>query len=133
MRKMIYGKERLCVVLDKGTYKGYKYAIVSYGTHPCCYVFIPKGHRFYKQSYEKIDIDCHGGLTFSSNDLIFNPIENNNDWVIGWDYAHYDDYMGYYEFDCLKDCESFSHSKKWTTEELLDEVKSVINQIRIDD
>lgn len=122
MEQMNYTKERLCRVLHKGEFKGFKFAIVSYGTHPCCYVFLPKEHKYYGKSYDEIDIDCHGGLTYSDNELIFNPLIND-DWVIGWDYAHYNDYMGYYESD------SFENSKKWTTEELFEEVKQVIEQL----
>lgn len=122
MEQMNYTKERLCRVLHKGEFKGFKFAIVSYGTHPCCYVFLPKEHKYYGKSYDEIDIDCHGGLTYSDNELIFNPLIND-DWVIGWDYAHYNDYMGYYGSD------SFENSKKWTTEELFEEVKQVIEQL----
>lgn len=122
MEQMNYTKERLCKVLHKGEFKGFKFAIVSYGTHPCCYVFLPKEHKYYGKSYDEIDIDCHGGLTYSDNELIFNPLVND-DWVIGWDYAHYNDYMGYYGSD------SFENSKKWTTKELFEEVKQVIEQL----
>lgn len=122
MEQMNYTKERLCKVLHKGEFKGFKFAIVSYGTHPCCYVFLPKEHKYYGKSYDEIDIDCHGGLTYSDEELIFNPLVYN-DWVIGWDYAHYNDYMGYYGSD------SFENSKKWTTEELFEEVKQVIEQL----
>lgn len=119
MEQMKYTKERICRVLHKGEYKGFKFVIVSYGTHPCSYVFLPKGHRYYGESYENIDINCHCGLTFSDNDLVFNPLLNE-DWVIGWDYAHWGDYMGYYINE---------NDKKWTTEELFEEVKQVIEQL----
>ena len=127
MEQMNYTKERLCKVLHKGEFKGFKFAIVSYGTHPCCYVFLPKEHKYYGKSYDEIDIDCHGGLTYSDEDLIFNPLVND-DWVIGWDYAHFNDYSGIYKEECL---EKFDHSqyKKWTTEELFEEVKQVIEQL----
>lgn len=122
MKQMDYTKESLCKVLHKGEFKGFKFAIVSYGTHPCCYVFLPKEHKYYGKSYDEIDIDCHGGLTYSDNELIFNPLVND-DWIIGWDYAHCNDYIGYYGYD------SFKNSKKWTTKELFEEVKQVIEQL----
>ena len=127
MIEMVYSIERRCFVLDKGTYNGFKYVIVSYGTHPCCYIFIPKGHRLYGKSYEDIDVTCHGGLTFSQDDLCFNPLPND-EWVIGWDYAHYDDYMGYYDMEIMKKYDH-SNNKKWTTKELLEDVKKVIGQL----
>ena len=122
MEQMNYTKERLCKVLHKGEFKGFKFAIVSYGVHPCCYVFLPKKHKYYGKSYNEIDIVCHGGLTYSDKELIFNPLVND-DWIIGWDYAHCNDYMGYYGADIFK------NSKKWTTEELFEEVKQVIEQL----
>jgi len=124
--EMNYQKERTCFILDKGIYKGFKYSIVSYGTHPCCYVFIPENHKYYGVNYDDIDIECHGGLTYSNYDLCFNPVKND-EWVIGWDYAHWGDYMGYYEI-----IKSVNHEqdKKWTIQELYDDVKSVIEQLQ---
>ena len=119
MEQMNYTKERLCRVLHKGEFKGFKFAIVSYGTHPCCYVFLPKEHKYYGKSYDEIDIDCHGGLTYSDKELIFNPLVND-DWIIGWDYAHYGDYSGY--FPDLRD-------KKWTTQEIKKDIEYAINQL----
>lgn len=127
MQEMIYQKGRICIILDKGIYNGFNYAIVSYGTHPCCYVFLPKGHKYYGKNYDDIDIVCHGGLTYSGEDLVFNPLENDK-WVIGWDYAHCDDYMGYYQLECLSEF-NHDHEKKWTTKELLEDVKEVIKQL----
>ena len=127
MLEMVYQKDKTCIVLKKGIYKDLNYVIVSYGTHPCCYIFLPENHKYYGKNYDDIDINCHGGLTFSSNDLVFNPILTNN-WVIGWDYAHCNDYMGYFDLDCLK---KFDHlkCKKWTTNELFEDVKKVIEQL----
>ena len=126
MLEMEYRTERIVLCLDKGIIDGFNYVIMSYGTHPCCYIQIPKEHRYYKKNYDDIDINCHGGLTFSKSDLYFNPTES---WWIGWDYAHGNDYMGYYGLDCLK---GFDHSndKKWTTQELLNDVKDVIKQLK---
>ena len=128
MREMLYRKDYRCYILDKGNYKGLNYAIVSYGTHPCSYIFLPKGHKFYGKNYEEINdyfIDglCHCGLTFSESDLCFNPLPNDC-WVIGWDYSHCCDYSGIYIGD-----EVFNELKKWTTEELIEEVKQVIDEL----
>lgn len=43
--------------------------------------------------YNNIDLDVHGGLTYSSDHLPFEidwPVDRNS-WYIGWDYAHYSD------------------------------------------
>lgn len=68
MKEMIYQpalKER--DILDSGEYNGYKYYIVSLGTHPCAYVEVPEGHICYGKCDEDaydLDIDVHGGITF---------------------------------------------------------------------
>lgn len=107
-------------VLAHDTYKGYEFAIISFVTHPCAYVGIPIGHRFYKKEYyeEIFDyIPAHGGLTYSEMG-VYGHMQDK--WVIGWDYGHYGDYVPW---------ELFSEGKRWTTEEILEEVKDVIDEI----
>ena len=81
-------------ILDEGNYKGYNYVIVSYGNHPCAYIEIPKGYRFYEKSCGEIDIDCHGGLTYCG----FRDFGFGEKYYIGWDYAHYGDFLPALEF-----------------------------------
>ena len=129
MIEMKYTSEHYVKILDKGSYKGFDYAVVSYGTHPCSYIFIPKNHNYYGKSYDEIELDCHDGLTFSQEDLIFNPMVTDN-WVIGWDYRHYTDYDGIYEAEFMKEFKKYHKDlKKWTTKELIKEVKKVIEQL----
>ena len=45
MLEMEYRTERIVLCLDKGIIDGFNYVIMSYGTHPCCYIQIPKEHR----------------------------------------------------------------------------------------
>ena len=74
-------------------YRGYKCVIkrmMYLGGQLNGYVRIPKASRFYQKDYtddllEKID--CHGGLTFAGD------LENDGDWYIGFDTAHFQDYM----------------------------------------
>lgn len=117
--------ERFIDMLDEGVYKGFHYAIVSFGTHPCAYVQIPEGHKLYNVSDEDklIDIDCHGGITHVSTTGLIKPSnENHRDghWI-GWDYA------GYLPVDFTMT----NGLKKWTTKEILEEVKDVIEQLII--
>ena len=119
-KDMEYKKERDIIILFRGKHKSFRFVVVSYGTHPCCYVEIPKGHKYYKKDYDKINIDCHGGLTYSDETLPFDGFPQKDVWIIGWDYAHYGDYMGYYED--IKE-------RKWTTDELIKECKEVIKQL----
>ena len=126
IKEMKYQKDRKMELLYTDKYKNYKYYILNLGTHPTAYIAIPKGHKLYGQDYDDIydicDIDVHGGLTYSSHNLLGIDSE---DWFIGWDYAHCYDYSGYYDKnDFLNE-----NTKKWTTEEIIEECKSVIDQI----
>lgn len=100
-------------VLKTNTHAGYHYIIISYGTHPCAYVDLPKKHPWYELKYDEIPVKCHGGLTYSE--------KNDKFWRIGWDYAHCDDYSPLY----FNSPENF---KKWTVEEIVKECESVCNQ-----
>ena len=134
MKEMVYKKKRNKgnTILDTGYYENYEYLILSLGTHPCAYICLTPDDIFYKKDYDNIDIYCHGGLSFADN-CIINILEYsdkykcdtlqtfNRDWIIGWDYAHYDDYIGYYPNNI--------NVKKWTTQEIKEEVKYVINQL----
>lgn len=119
MREMIYQKERKIELLDSGNYSGFNYYILNLGTHPTAYIQIPENHKFYKKDYDEIDLDVHGGLTYSSKQLCLEN-EVKQGWFIGWDYAHYGDYAGYEEMFPI---EFRTNGKKWTTEEILEEAK----------
>ena len=127
MKQMIYKPDREIDVLEEGTYKGYDYVIVSYGTHPCAYVEMPKDSPYFGLEYSELEdvIHCHGGLTYSGElDHIY---ENDHRWFMGWDYAHAGDYAGY---DILFNYSSREKDKKWTTEEIHEEVLNVIDQLK---
>lgn len=118
MKKMEYkGFQGLSFreLLDSGECCGFKYYIFNYGTHPCCYIEIPKEHSFFGKDYNELqDIEVHGGITFSADHL--NTIdETGTKWYIGWDYAHIGDYQPYYEKYELE-------GHKYTTEELKQDV-----------
>lgn len=122
-KPMVYQKDRIQEVLADGKYKDYQFYILNLGTHPTAYVEIPINNKLYGKNYDDIDICCHYGLTYSRSYL--NLIKDNS-WFIGWDYAHCDDYTGYeMNFPEL----IRTGGKKWTTEEILQEVFYVINQI----
>lgn len=64
----------------------------------CGYVAVPPGHLAYEQSYNKLDLDVHGGLTYAEHCL--GPIchvpkagESDNVWWLGFDCAHAGDGM----------------------------------------
>lgn len=128
IKEMEYGKERRTELLCKDKYKNYNYYVLNLGTHPTAYIEIPKEDKLYGKSYDGIyrigcDIDVNGGLTYSDNELMGIKSEN---WFIGWDYAHCNDYCGYEE-DMPENIRTYG--KKWTTEEIIEECKNAIDQI----
>lgn len=127
---MNYQYQRLSepLVLAAGEYKGFHYYVISYGTHPCCYIEIPEGHKYFNMDYEYIDFECHGGLTFSESCL--RPVdESGKRWFIGWDYAHCYDYVGYYELLNSNPMFRNHHLRKWSTLDLILECLKAIKQL----
>lgn len=122
-KEMIYQSERLVnpIILATDEYKGFPYYVVSNGTHPCAYVDV-SGTKLHGMDYDEIDVFCHGGLTYS--DKYLSGVDKTG-WYIGWDYAHCDDWVGYYD-----NSRSFMRkANRWTTLEMIDECKDVIDQI----
>lgn len=119
--EMVYQQSR-CEpqVLAHDIYHGRNYYVVSFGTHPCAYVEVSDllSMTRKEQKYIENAIDCHGGVTYSDAELV---VANNKGWYIGWDYAHCMDYSGYMPCGSL--------TKKWTTHEMVNECKRVIDQI----
>ena len=114
---MVYEYTGKYEILFSGNYEGYNFYIISMcGKHPCAYVEI-KEHVDYSELED--EIDCHWGLTYSGN--LKHILGANDRWFIGWDYAHCEDYT------------TLCHDrlgKKWTTDEIYEEVKNVIKQLK---
>ena len=127
MKEMKYQANRKIEVLSTGFCFGLLYYILSLGSHPVAYINIPKNHKYYKKEYDEINIDVHGGLTYSSNNLYISETKKIEGWFIGWDYAHYGDYTG---FDEIMPQQFRTNEKKWTTEEIFKEVKNACYQIK---
>lgn len=121
-KEMIYSKKQRIELLASGICFEYKYYVLSLGTHPTAYVEIPQNSKNYKKNYDDIDILVHGGLTYSKKYLNFEN-QTLEGWFIGWDYAHYGDYVGALG-DLIKD-----NGKKWTTKEIIADVFSVCKQL----
>lgn len=116
-------------ILAQGIYLGFRFVIVNYGWHPCSYVAVPKGHPCYEVDYDEWRKmpDCHGSVTYSTHGYVRNNCSYIPEefWVLGWDYGHAGDFAGYYIGDVYFE----AHNHKWTTAELLKEVKEVIVQL----
>lgn len=124
IKPMIYSKNRSESVeqIAAGTYKNFDYYVLNLKTHPTAYIDVTDS-PLNGVCYDYIDIYCHGGLTYSEPTL---KTVDKKGWFIGWDYAHYRDYMDYGDTSLNN---MFSNDKKWTTEEIVEECKNVINQI----
>ena len=127
MKEMIYDNVEKREWLDHDEYKGYEYVIMNLGTHPTAYVGIPERAAYIifqgEDLMESNLIDVHGGITYE-NSYILDENKNkycNGKWWIGWDYAHLNDFMANNDYG--------QYRKMWTTEEILEDVKSVIDQI----
>lgn len=127
-KPMEYQVEKEMEILLEGKFKNYQFYILNLGTHPTAYIEIPKGSRLFQKGYDEIyenglDLDVHGGLTYASSIL---PSIKENSWFIGWDYIHFGDYAGY---DEMYPKNLRRNSKKWTTEEIFNDVACAIDQI----
>ena len=101
-------------------YKGYQCAIISFKTDPalflfqnecpnkyyCGYVKVPFWHPAYKVNYNNLDIQCHGGLSYSDEKLIG---VNGIGWWIGFDCAHAEDTYNPKDINfVVKECKKIS-------------------------
>lgn len=82
------------------------------------YVIIPKEHRLHGLDYDDIDVDIHGGLTFSklvdekmTSKFNLEPSDIGS-WCIGFDTCHYEDSL-----------------LEWTKERVEEEVEKLRLQI----
>lgn len=114
--EMIYIPYRTRGILATGIYNGHEYLVITYGTHPCAYI---RADKLTSKQIETIDENCHGGITFPLQKFSGKNIKNLYGKWVGWDYAHFGDYVGY------SDCEG----KVYTTEEIINEVKSIIDKL----
>jgi hypothetical protein len=126
MREMKYGKDRKREVLDTGYCLGFLYYIMNLGTYPTAYIKIPKDHKYYEKDYGEIDLDVNGGVTYSEEGLNISDNQRIEGWFIGWDYAHYGDYIG---FELIVPERYRTGEKKWTTKEIYEEVRQACYQL----
>lgn len=117
--EMVYHKERKTEVLARNIYKGCKYAVVNLGTHPSAYISMPYDHPYQKEDdMFQIDIPVHGGCTYIGEVVDWVGLPGK---VVGWDYGHAGDYVGYNTND--------SEGRKWSTEEMIEECHKAIDKL----
>jgi len=74
-------------IIGHGRYNGVDYYLYWHSTWWCAYIDA-RGTRFDGADYDNIDIDCHGGFTYSEPTLPSDFKGYKQSWYIGWDYAH---------------------------------------------
>lgn len=137
MVEMKYDRNITIKLLDEGYINEgkytFEYVILNLGSHPSAYISIPANHKYYKKDYHDICLDVHGGLTYSRDYLYWDENHKFSGWYIGWDYAHFGDYVCINRFvPSVFDFGSWffnETNKKWTTEEILQEIKIAIKQL----
>jgi hypothetical protein len=115
MKEMEYTNTSKRELLERNTYKDHEYFVISLGTHPCGYV------KLNGENPTLEDVCCHGGITYKESHLRISNEETLSGEFIGWDYAHCGDYMGYDEDWC--------RGVKYTTEDIVEECKRVIDEL----
>lgn len=115
----LYYTENTRKIFKSDAHKGYRYFVVSIGTHPTAYIELSSEEI--KKPWEEI-IHTHGGITywekycyFYNNQLIGKPL-------IGWDYGHAQDMM------MLRSGEIID-GYIWSVEEIEKDCHSVIEQV----
>lgn len=132
LREMEYSTHlRKPVTLARGKYAGYPFIVINRGTHPTAYICLPDMHPLTGMTTGKIALldvlDVHGGVTYAEPSVSGSTIKDR--WWIGWDYAHLSqgDYMDGIDEVLLT---RLGAGHKWTTDEILQHVKSAIAQLQ---
>ena len=102
-------------ILYCGEFNNHEFAIANQGDHPCAYV----ENKLNVTSYDDEliwDVYVHGSLTYCDKSYW----NDSKKTFLGWDYAHWGDYSE------LSLC---GEGKRYTTEEIYEDVKSVIKQL----
>ena len=99
--------------------EGLRFIIMRGPYHWCAYVGIPSEHPLAGFAYDDLPVDCHGGLTFSSDgggERKGKPSPwPEGYWWYGWDYGHLGDKSFYGEG---KDYSFKENEQNWTVEEV---------------
>ena len=90
------------------------------GGHLCGYVVLTQDNDFFGKNYDDIPVDCHGGLTYAT--------DSDQDWVIGFDCAHYGDLQPFYnEMEWYSGGDSIYRDMEFVTREC----ESICEQVSV--
>ena len=119
-REIMYGEEPYIAYDD--VIGGRQVFIIYMGSHPCAYV---ESKIDYFWGREDFTGPVHCGWTFYNtlsgwkDRLPGYDEEKMKKYYIGWDYGHYEDYGNFGHGEIYK-------GKKWTTDEIIEEIKRAI-------
>jgi len=84
------------------TRAGLKARVILYNNkYRCGYVCVPSWSKLNKVNYDDVDVDVHGGLTFSDWQC--------DDWAFGFDCDHMNDSLEKQTLQyCINECESLA-------------------------
>lgn len=124
---MIYKGYRETKILKTGEYEGYNYVIVSCGLYPYVIIDNIDYDRIFPGD-KKENKNFPVKLNFNLNNRDINLKQSSpNDYYITWEYNKFNDYSG--EF-INNSNPIFSNKKKWTIEEIKEDIFNIINQMR---
>lgn len=133
-----YGKD--VKILARGSYKGYEFLVIYTGSHPCAYI---KGNYDLTEEQKWVN-PAHYGITYKGNLAFWNCqkdervkfTDEEREYLkhnfLGWDYGHFGDYESFFSDFPDFDEEMKKNPRnyiKWTTREILEDVKTVIEWI----
>ena len=102
-----------------GVYRGFHFYILTMGSHPCAYVDVRDSELIADE------INCHGGITYERTEL---ATVDYKSYFIGWDYAHYNDFLTFNDRLAKEYGEPY-RAHKYTLSEIVKECTNVIDQI----
>lgn len=133
------------MIEKRSSYRGLQYIIVLDGLgYRCGYVGCPESlNDFYITYYDDlpIQLDCHGGITFSDFVSNFDIHNSPRLWWLGWDYNHmdgldiesvrklYGENQVNWIINNLEGYEQLKQYKFYSLDEVEEECKHVIDQI----
>lgn len=103
---------------------GIRCVILRGGQSLCAYLGVPKNHPLAGRDYEKLNLDCHGGLTYSGEDKGGKYLPAGY-WWYGWDYAHLGD-RAMYTLDYPDMMPLTSREQEWIVFEVKQDMQGAI-------
>ena len=120
--EMIYKPRKELEIIAEEEYKQFKYVIISLGIFPMAY--IENKFEFNTLTSAQEYAIPHGGFTYHGK-AYWN--DNDKSTYLGWHYGHKSDFNGY---DLVFDQNMQNiRAKKWTTKEVIEEIKNVIDKM----